>query len=163
MKSNLKLMSVLSLVVMAAFASGCGKGEPGKDGKDAVVGQGSGGGVVSTINCKGVIPNTATYFGLRGLKIKYNAVLTENDDVYASASVTDEEFSFSATQFYAAGNAASGSALVQIGADYVGSANGGSWDVELDRSTMKVKVQYFDTDGNYLTQFNPVACVVENF
>lgn len=148
---SLKHISVLGLLSLALFATGCGKpeqGEKGERGQD-------GGRIVSTINCFGKVSGAGP---LDGLKVEYNAVLTSSGDVYATAAVIDEAQQYSGTSFYSAGQTGSDTAKVVITADYVGAANGGTWDISLDRRTLQPTAQYIDPDFNKTMVFAASAC-----
>jgi hypothetical protein len=148
---------VLALILSSAITMGC----QGKKGDSGAPGASSR--ITSTMNCAGTISGSNA--SLSGLQIVYNAVLTSNGDVYATAAVVNETTQASGTQFYAAGESGSNTAEVEITDDYVGTPNGAIWDISLNRQTLVTTVQYDDPSLANVIQltFDPSACTVHNF
>lgn len=152
----LKYASVLALVLILSSV-GCAKGPKGDAGIS--------GRVVATMNCSGVIGSSAPV-ALQGLEVEYDAVLTATGDVYATASIIDEVAQISNTAFYASGQAGAQTASVMVVADFAGSANGGWWNVSLNRSTLVTSVVYTDSDlfsSPVNMTFTPSACTVQSW
>lgn len=137
------LKSIIITAVAAIALSACSKGKTGPQGPAGPAG--TGGKVVATMNCLGIISGLGGgASALNGLEIKYDAVLTNSGDVYASASVSDDIAQQSATQFYAAGQAGANTAEVEIVADYHSTGDAGLWNISLNRTTLVTTVQYDD-------------------
>lgn len=128
------------ITAVAAIALSACSGKTGAQGPAGV-----GSKITATMNCHGVITGlSGASSALNGLEIKYDAVLTNAGDVYASASVNDEIGQQSGTQFYAAGQVGANNAVVEIVADYHSTADAGVWNISLNRSTLITTVTYDD-------------------
>lgn len=150
---------LLAACLVSILSLGC-KGQKGDPG------QAGGGRIVATLNCAGHIHDAnGSIPELENLYIEYNAVLTAGGDVYASANISDETNQASATNFYAAGQNGSSTATVEITDDYIRPANGGYWNISLNRTTLITSVVYRDDDlsGPVNMTFTPSACTVGNY
>ncbi|MCC6137307.1 MAG: hypothetical protein IT287_01645 [Bdellovibrionaceae bacterium] len=158
-KSFLKVLVISAAVLLTLNA--CSK----KSGAQGPAGQ-NGGKIVSTINCLGIVTGLSGGAStLNGLEIKYNAVLTNSGDVYATASVSDEVSQDSSTAFYALGQAGATNGAVDIISDYHGTADAGAWQISLDRNTLITTVQYDDASLPSIVSvdFAANACTLANF
>lgn len=158
MKTNLRIY-ILSLISLVAI-SGCVKGPKGEAGASG------GGRITSTLNCGGTISGlVGPASALNGLEVEYDAVLTAGGDVYSTARIIDDLTQTTSTHFYADGQAGSTNASVIIVADYHGVANGGFWEVSLNRSTLITSIDYTDASlgGTVSMSFSASACTIQNW
>lgn len=161
MKTKIRIY-ILSLISLVAI-SGCAKGPKGDAGANGA------GKIVSTINCGGTISGLSGPAGtaLNGLEIEYDAVLTSGGDVYSTARVIDNITQTTSTNFYARGQSGASDASVLIVADYASPANGGFWEVSLDRNTLTTYIDYTDSSlggqSPVNMTFTPSACTVQNW
>lgn len=157
MKATLKTLSALSLISIMALASGCAKGDKGDPGDPGA------GRIVSTINCGGNVAGTA-HAALNGLRVEYSAVLTSGGDVYVTGNIIDEVSQVSGTEFYAAGQNGAASGKVLVTFDHLGTANGGTWELTLNRVTLETLAVYKDAGySDVVIPFAPSACTVMNW
>lgn len=166
LKLSLAVAGILAMGTMGCVKGP--KGDPGAPGVGIYDDNNVGGKIISTINCDGDInAGPGIPFELVGLTVEYNAVLTAGNDVYATANIIDDEFQVSGTAFYASGQSGASKASVLITSDYVGSANGGFWEVSLNRDTLVTSVKYTDSSLGGASpvnmQFNAAACTVQNW
>ncbi|MBX3017591.1 MAG: hypothetical protein KF767_06875 [Bdellovibrionaceae bacterium] len=156
MKSSLKTLSALSLISIMALASGCAKGDKGDPGDPGS------GRIVSTINCGGNVAGTSTT--LDGIRVEYNAVLTSGGDVYVTGNIIDELSQVSGTEFYAAGQNGAATGKVLVTFDQRSPANGGTWELTLNRVTLETLAVYKDSGyADVVIPFAASACTVMNW
>lgn len=160
MKTFKTRFSAVLLLALAAMASGCAKGDKGEQGLPGA------GRIVSTINCQGTVSGLGGASSvLNGLEVEYDAVLTSNGDVYATGTIIDDLQQVSGTSFFAAGQNGSQTARVFVTNDQHGTADGGLWQLSLDRVTLQPTVIYDDASlgGPVNLPFTPAACSLLNW
>jgi hypothetical protein len=120
------------------------KGEDGTDNR-----------VLDTIYCQGDLENTQ-------LSFEYNAVKTAAGDVFARGSIRLTDMWVTNSAFYAANQDGAQSAAVLIGADVVGTANHGFWDIRVDRDSLITSITYTDDDvpGGDTWSMEPENCQI---
>lgn len=157
MKASLKNIATLSLLGIMALASGCAKGDKGDPGEPG------GGRIISTMNCGGTVAGTA-YAALNGLRVEYSAVLTSGRDVYVTGNIIDEVSQVSGTEFYAAGQNGADTGKVFVTFDHLGTQNGGTWELTLNRVTLETLAVYKDSGyPDVVIPFSASACSVQNW
>ncbi len=127
---------------------GCGRGDAGPPGPPGPIGlTGASGRIVTTINCAGTISGLTGFAGtaLNGLHLEYDVAVTSSGDVFATANVIDSLKQTSGTSLFAAGQNGAADAVVVVTADYDGGANGGYFDISVNRQTLITSVVYRDS------------------
>jgi hypothetical protein len=100
------------------------------------------------------------------LSASYTAHVLVNGTVFASAGVRDAGIGASYANAYAPSQNGARTASVIVSFDATGTASGGYFTVELDRTTLVTVVTYRDTDvaGGFRTwSMQPSACVANNY
>lgn len=145
-----KLLGVLAVALVAC-------GGAGKDGEDGA--DGTGNRIVASHHCLGDLAGTA-------LSFTYDASLMASGDVFVYASVSSAMLETGATSFYSYDQNGSLDAGVIFTADYLGTSNGGWWDLSLNRTTGVTLIEYNDSDasGGQDTWTMPAAaCIVNTY
>lgn len=96
----------------------------------------------------------------------YTADVFASGDVFVYAGVYTGAEEVGASIMYAATQTGAATAMVIFTADLAGHANGGYWEMYLDRATLTSTLVYHDTDlvGGKLTWTKPSAdCVVNSY
>lgn len=158
---------MFALALTASLVACSGKdGAPGAPGSPGQMS--NGGRIVSTLKCSGTIFGlSGDASSLNGLEVNYDAVITSGGDVYATASVADEQAQVSGTAFYAAGQAGSLTGKVSIVGDFDYTADFATWDISVNRSTMVTTAVYTDDSLGYQSpvtlNFTASACTQSNW
>lgn len=156
-------MKLLLTLVLTALIAGCGKdGAAGANGTNGTDNR-----FVAGILCMGTVTGlTGASAALNGVGIVYRAVLTYVGDVLATAEVDNGSFQVSGTSFYSVQQNGASTASVVIVAD-VSTANGGFWDISLNRTTLVTTVVYTDSslaaDSPVTITFAANACTSQSY
>lgn len=132
------------------------KGDPGKDGLSV-----DGSKITGSIFCGG------GFQGLQSsLQFTYSAVQFANGNMFVSGSVSDGYVQTgNAAMFTSIQNGWVNGALT-IQHDMLGPNVGGFWSLSLNRSSLVVSIQYFDSDlvgGSQAWEMLPSQCVVNTY
>jgi hypothetical protein len=129
----------------------------GADGADGNAGTNNH--VVASHFCQGTLQGTP-------LSFTYHAAITAAGDVFVNASIKDALIEVPSATFYAAGQNGAALAAVIFEYDSAPPANGGTWMIELNRTTMVVSITYTDADvsgGSDAWTMLPSACITNTF
>jgi hypothetical protein len=110
------------------------------DGTTASITDGSNSQIIQTVYCGGSLQGTDLWFS-------YQAVALTSGDLFAGASLYGPLTQTSGTSFYAASQVGAATAAVVMTDDYAGTANGGWWQIEVDRTTLITVIEYNDSDA----------------
>lgn len=110
------------------------QGAPGIDGSK----------IVQSIECHNTM--TDGYLSTTMVDIHYTADVFASGAVFATSSLGNETYTVSGSALYAPSQVGAATAPVSYEFDFYGPANGGTWTVELDRTTLRVQVDYLDKD-----------------
>lgn len=130
------------------------QGEPGKDGADGTDAAATR--VVESFFCAGALEGTFVNFS-------YNAVLFSSSDLFVSGAIRDAEKTSTTSTIYTSEQVGYGTAAVTVGIDEDATHDFGFFIVELDRTTLVVKIAYraagSDTTAYQSWTFQPRDCV----
>lgn len=127
-------------------------GATGKDGSLSSI-------AASSISCDGGLENT-------GLHFTYSAAVFKGGDVFATGAIYGNAFEIGASNFYAASQNGATTAPVLFTYDIIDPANGGWWQVSVNRATSVTSIKYTDTDavnGAVLWTMAPQNCTINNY
>ncbi len=112
-------------------------GPAGTPGDDGAFSEGL---VSATLYCGAALENTI------GLSFAYWARIFADGSVWAAADIISPSISASGSRIYAPTQVGASNAGVNLVMDQAPPANGGWWDVNVDRQTLVVNIVYHDAD-----------------
>jgi hypothetical protein len=115
--------------------------------------------VLASIHCGGLLQNTTLLFS-------YDVYQFTSGNVFASAGVREGAIGASYANFYAPTQNGALTASVIVSLDEFAPADGGWWQLSLDRTTLVTSIVYNDVDvaGGMVTwTMSPTACVVNRY
>ena len=93
----------------------------------------------SSLYCGASLQNTSLYF-------TYKAMVFSDSSVYAYGGIYGTAYQIGSSKFYASSQVGASTAAVLFAYDVSGSANGGYWKIEVNRSTRAATIVYTDSD-----------------
>lgn len=113
----------------------------------------------ASLHCGGTLQATA-------LSFSYSALVLKSGDVFASGSVYGAAFEIGASAYYAKTQVGAITAKVLFAYDVQGTANGGYWEISVDRTTAVTTIVNHDTEapgGQTMWTMTPDKCVVNSY
>lgn len=156
-----KIMSIVSLILVAVLSQACSNNN---SSNSTVSGR-----ISKTIKCDMVIAGLGGNAGLalNGLQISATTAITTAGDIWATSEVIDNAVQYSGSSIYAAGEIGGNNPAVLVNADYAGSANGGYFDISVDRGNLGVSVIYTDSslgaESPVVMSFSSANCTATNY
>jgi hypothetical protein len=134
-------------------------GDPGPAGSAGPAGPagpaGASAAITQSVSCSEVVTGTIRY--------SYEAFVFSDGSVWSAASVSNSTSQASGNAGYAPGDAAAGTAPVEVVFDTTGPANGGVWTIAVDRGAQQASVTYTDVDvAGGATSWTLGGCTVTN-
>jgi hypothetical protein len=134
-------------------------GTNGKDGAQGIAGPQGDAGIGATVSdaifCAGELGTTGTFF-------EYQATQFATGVVFVTGGVRGAAFQTDTSSFYAPTQNGWQTAAILVEDDMLGAADGGYWQLALDRNTLIVTITYFDSEvagGQESWTMTPDKCI----